>query len=313
MSTDLDLFAIGEGLSIKAREMRTSELIDLVESGGGIVRRRTLLAAGATKRDIAAAVHFEALTRLREGVYSIAAADAGVVAAARHGGEVACVSALRAHGIWVLEAPGRRHVWLGGKGRRHRHPDCRCIDHHDAGTSAFGIVSVRRALVQAAFCCDDETFFAAYESAWRQCLLTKADRAWIRRTIPARCRWLVDLGRSDADSGLESLLRLRLHRLGIALECQVVVNGVGRVDFIADGRLIIEVDGRENHEGQSLRHKDLVRDAAAAAQGYETLRFDYAMVIHEWHTVERAILARLGVGSAPVVGSSAAKARPSDR
>ena len=51
-----------------------------------------------------------------------------------------------------------------------------------------------------------------------------------------------------------------------------------------------------------MRHKDLVRDAAAAAQGYETLRFDYALVMHEWHTVEKAIVTRLRRYGVPVVG-----------
>lgn len=72
------------------------------------------------------------------------------------------------------------------------------------------------------------------------------------------------------------------------------IAGVGRVDFMLAGRIILEVDGRENHDGPSKRHKDLVRDAAAAAAGYETLRFDYALVIHSWPLVEAAILRRLG-------------------
>src|SRR5690606_8366426 len=99
--------------------------------------------------------------------------------------------------------------------------------------------------------------------------------------------------RDDADSGLESLLRLRMHQLGIRLDCQVVIDGVGRVDFVVDGRLIIEADGKQNHDGASMRHKDLVRDAAASGLGYETLHFDYAQIIHDWTTVQAAILAAL--------------------
>lgn len=283
--------------------MRTSELIDVVGRSGGVIRRRRLIAAGATKREIAAAMASGAVLRLREGVYALASTDSLILESARHGGEVACVSALRAHGVWVLEKPGRLHVWLGGKGRRHKHPLCKCIDHHDSGGAAFGIARIALALVQAAGCCDDECFFAAFESAWNKGLLTRTDREWIRRTVPARIRWLVDLARPDAGSGLESLLRLRLVKLGVKLESQVLIIGVGWVDFVAAGRLIIEVDGRENHDGESLRHKDLVRDAAAAALGYDTLRFDYALVLYEWHTVERAIIARLGRYGVPVVGS----------
>ena len=282
--------------------MHTSALIDMVARHGGVLRRHQLLSAGASKRDIAAALAGDAILRVREGVYALAETDALILDAARHGGEVGCVSALYARGVWVLARPKRLHVWLGGKGRKHAHKLCACVDHHDAGGAAFGIAPVALALVQAAGCFDEELFFAAYESAWNKGMLTRTDREWIRRSVPARTRWLVDLARPDAESGLESLLRLRLVRLGVTLECQVLIIGVGRVDFLAAGRLIIEVDGRENHDGVSMRHKDLVRDAAAAAQGYETLRFDYALVMHEWHTVEKAIVTRLRRLGVPVVG-----------
>jgi very-short-patch-repair endonuclease len=84
-----------------------------------------------------------------------------------------------------------------------------------------------------------------------------------------------------------------MHLLGIRLECQVAIDGVGKVDFVVDGWLIIEADGKENHATSERRHKDLVRDAAASRLGYETLRFDYAQIIHEWQTVRQAILAAL--------------------
>lgn len=45
-----------------------------------------------------------------------------------------------------------------------------------------------------------------------------------------------------------------------------------------------------------MRHKDLVRDANAAAWHHPTLRFDYAMIIHDWDLVERAIVATMERG-----------------
>ena len=66
---------------------------------------------------------------------------------------------------------------------------------------------------------------------------------------------------------------------------------VGRVDFVVDDRLILEADGKGNHAGSAHRHRDLVRDAAASALGYETLRFDYAQIVHAWPTVEAAVIA----------------------
>lgn len=136
-------------------------------------------------------------------------------------------------------------------------------------------------------------FFAAYESAWSLGLIGADERRRVRAALPARARWLVDIARHDADSGLESIIRLRLHLLGIRVETQVSIDGVGRVDVVVERRVILEADGKDNHAGRSERHRDLSRDAAASRLGYETLRFDYAMIIHEWDMVLAAILGAL--------------------
>jgi very-short-patch-repair endonuclease len=81
--------------------------------------------------------------------------------------------------------------------------------------------------------------------------------------------------------------------LGIRLECQVQIPSVGRVDFVLAELLILEADGAENHDSESHRHRDLLRDAEASRHGYETLRFDYAMIVHDWPIVEAAIIAAI--------------------
>jgi very-short-patch-repair endonuclease len=274
--------------------MQPAAIAALIRDRGGVVRGRALRGLNVTRHQLAHAVDVGAITRIRNGVYSSGIAPV-IGDAALHGGELACASALRRHGVWMLDPDERCHVWVGANGRAHPHEKCERITHRDAGRSAFGIVSVVHALVQVVDCLGAEAFFAAFESAWRKGLLTQADRVEVRSRLPAARRWLVDIARPDADSGLESLLRLRLHRLGVALDCQVLIAGVGIVDFVVGGRLIIEVDGRENHDGPSARHKDLVRDAVAAALGYETLRFDYALVVHDWERVRSAVLTRLRV------------------
>ena len=252
-----------------------------------------MLQAGASRDDLRRAVARGAISRVRDGVYCLPSTAPLVRAAAAHGGEVACASALRRRGVWVLDDAMLLHVWIGGHGRRFAHDECRCITHHDDGVSAFGDVSVVRALIQVAGCLGDEAFFAAFESAWRLGLIGRTERAEVRAGLSARQRWLVDVARPDADSGLESILRLRLLRLGIRVRSQVHIAGVGRVDFLVDGVLIIESDGRAGHAKEAERHKDLVRDAKAAAAGYERLRFDYALIIHDWPTVRAAILGTL--------------------
>ena len=260
---------------------------------GGLARGTQLQSCGITRMRLTQAVQDRKIKRVRPGVFATNELHHNVHRAALHGGALTCADALRQHGVWVVSEEGRPHVWVGRRGRVHEHSGCRCVSHFFHGVPGLGLVDVETALVHLHRCEGDESFFASFESAWHARKLSDAARMRIRAALPAYARWLVDFARPDADSGLESLVRLRLHILGILLECQVVLSGVGRIDFLIEGRLILEIDGKENHDGPSKRHKDLVRDATASALGLETLRFDYAQVIHGWPEVQAAIVAAL--------------------
>ena len=259
----------------------------------GELRRR-----GASRHRIRADVDLGALRPLRRGVYARAGACAAVETAALHGGALACVSAARHLGLWVLDEEPRVHVSLGRHGHTRTHDLCACVEHwDDAGSpGTFGTPSVPRVLRQILGCRGIEHFFVALESALRQSRLSPADLDWLRAHTNAVAREAMEFARCDADSGLESLLRWRLRPLGLEVRSQVRIVSVGLVDFLIGDALIVEVDGRENHESAAMRHKDLTRDAHAAAWGYVTLRFDYALIVHDWPTVELAILSHLDRG-----------------
>jgi very-short-patch-repair endonuclease len=256
---------------------------------GGVARGTLLQEYGITRNALARAVREGDIIRIRPGVFATHAADRGLVVAAAHGGALTCARALSLHGVWTLELSAVAHVWLGGHGRSH-HRACRCVSHYFEGRAGLGLAPLEDALVHVFLCGGDEIFFAALESALTQRKINQAARGRIRRRLPIAAQWLVDLARSDAASGLESLLRLRLHLCGIRLDCQVVIPTVGRVDFVIEDRLILEADGKDNHDDESHRHRDRVRDAAASALGYETLRFDYAQIVHAWPSVEAAVV-----------------------
>jgi very-short-patch-repair endonuclease len=261
---------------------------------GGVARTSDVLRfAGATRRDLERAVRDGMLVRLRTGWVAVPDVPAAVAMAVEHGGALGCVSRLRLEGVWSLGEHAQVHVAMRPNGRAHSHSACACIIHWNDVPHSAGRVSLLDALVQVLGCLGTEEFFVALESAMRKRLLTRRSLAALRTRLPLDRRWLVDFARWNADSGLESLLRLRLRRHGIELASQVPVPGVGTVDFVLGDRLILEVDGKQNHDGAPLRHKDLVRDAVAASHGFDTLRFDYAMVVHEWQLVEAAILAKL--------------------
>jgi len=272
-------------------------IVAILHARGGIARTSELRAAGVSERALATALRAGEVLRPRQGLYALLSTPSPVLHAAAHGGVAGCATAARLHGLWVLDDTVW-HVWMGRAGAA-RPADCdSCRIHwYDNGTRPDAMATVRRALLQMAHCCGEEAFFAALESALHQRLLSVHDREWIRSRLPTRMRWLVDFARVDADSGLESLVRLRLHRRGIDVRVQVRIHTTGRVDILIGERLVIELDGQEGHADAVSRHKDLLRDAHAALWDYETLRFDYAMIVHDWELVEDAILAKIAAGA----------------
>jgi very-short-patch-repair endonuclease len=80
---------------------------------------------------------------------------------------------------------------------------------------------------------------------------------------------------------------LRLRAAGIRLRTQVVIPGVGRVDFLVGDRLIIEADSREHH--LSAYQADRTRDRVAIGLGYLVIRLTYEDVVYRWDTVYRDI------------------------
>lgn len=98
------------------------------------------------------------------------------------------------------------------------------------------------------------------------------------------------------ESGTETLVFWRMRRLGIVLSPQIAIPTVGRVDFVAGRRLVIEVDGYTYHSDPERFERDRNRDALLSKLGYRVLRFSYKQVLHRWQEVEDAILAAIARG-----------------
>jgi very-short-patch-repair endonuclease len=280
-----------------------SAAVAAVEESGGVARTRDLTAKGIRKRDLAAAVRLGSLVRPRQGVYAVVGTPENVIESLSHCGAIACVTASRDYGLWTLDdgTQERLHTWVAPDHRPVRvaiepEPGERacCVFHRDIAIDPPELhrVGILHCLVQILGCRGPEAFFVALESALRQGLVTATQRASLRSEVTFEHRWLVDFARSDADSGLESLFRLRLHRRGIAMATQVPIPGVGTADFVIGDCLICEADGGTH--GGDHRHSDLVRDAVAMQLGFTTLRFDSAMILHEWELVEATVLAAIG-------------------
>ncbi|MGN6272600.1 MAG: hypothetical protein ACTHMQ_05860 [Protaetiibacter sp.] len=240
-----------------------------------LIRTRQLHAAGWSDRGIRAAVAAGRLIRLREGAFCAPDTDPACIEAGRARGRLACVSELRRLGVFVLE-PDELHVHVvrtasrlparGSRQRRHRrrllrqpHPDALTVDVVDA-------------VFQAVLCLPPRAAIAAIDSALHLGVLRSDELDELFDALPRRYRRLRRLLDPRAESGSETLMRLILRSLGCVIEAQVDIDGVGRVDFLVDGWLIIECDSRAYHSDWAAQRRDRRRDQAAAARGYTTFR-----------------------------------------
>ena len=113
---------------------------------------------------------------------------------------------------------------------------------------------------------------ATLDSALHLNLIDLEGLAEVFAVLPAKYRALRALVDGRAESRPETLMRLMLRGLGCNVEIQVVFPGIGRVDLLVDGWLVIECDSERYHSGWAKQEADRGRDLALAALGYTTLR-----------------------------------------
>ena len=154
-------------------------------------------------------------------------------------------------------------------------------------------VNVDHAVSQVYQCMGDQAGFVVLESALHRGLLSTFAQSVLLESLPRRMRRSARLASRLSESGTESFLKLGLIRLRIRFLQQVLIGGVGRVDFLIGDRLVIEVDSRAHH---SDPYADRRRDAELGVRGYRVLRFIYSQIVHEWPMVEAAIIASMSRG-----------------
>jgi hypothetical protein len=256
--------------------------------------RSELIAAGFTGRGLTAAVRSGRLIRARRDHYLTPDVPEPMVRAVRVGGRLTCLSLLAMLGVFVLSndklhvhvavnaarlrSPHDRRRRLQSRSRRgvrlHWHP----LSEHPGQSTAVGIID---ALADAVRCQMPRAAVATLDSAIRQGVIARWQLQDVFDLLPARYAVIARLVDPRAESGPESLVRLMLRGLGRAAEPQVEFAGIGRVDFVVDGWLVIECDSEEFHGGWEAQERDRLRDALLAARGYTTLRLTAKVIMHQ--------------------------------
>lgn len=233
------------------------------------------------------------MLRIRNGWFSAKDAPADLVEAVRIGGRVACTSALARRGIWTMP-DDRLHVSLSADSSRVRQltPNLPTVVHWRHFTERHtnsSLDSVSDSIAHLIGCGGQETAIVSIDSALNKRLLSASQLVEILSWLPTKYATIADLVDARSQSGLETLARLRLRRLGLHVRIQVTVRGVGTVDVLIGDRLILELDSREHHLGAGYE-KDRTRDLHATDRGYLPLRVSYRRVMYDWQSVEDVVL-----------------------
>lgn len=85
----------------------------------------------------------------------------------------------------------------------------------------------------------------------------------------------------DAGAGSpgETLARVALVLGGLTVATQVRFEGVGFVDLLVGGKVVVEIDGRAYHQDPAAFRRDRERDRVLAALGYPVLRYAFTEVL----------------------------------
>lgn len=268
-----------------------------------ILSSAELIAFGATSHSLTAAVRGGHLVRARRDHYALPGTARHVIAAVRVGGRMGCVSTLAAGSIFAYDA-SHPHIHMEGSMSRSRSPRNRHIpltrDNRDGCTLHWeplfdrenareSSVSILDALAQGLRCQKPWHALASLDNALFQGMIEIGDLHQIFANVPLRLQYLMSLVDGRAEAGQETVLRMIVREAGLDYELQVEIPGVGRVDMVVAGCLVLEADSRLAHDGWEKHVEDRGRDLRLAAQGYMSLRPAYQHTMHHPQLVRDAV------------------------
>ena len=277
------------------------DIANFVGMLGGVVHQADLLAAGATRREVQAAMARRKVIRVRRDWIATAECDPALLRAVRIGGRLSCVSAAQQRNLWVID-DHRFHVAAHPtSGRLRTAPETSerarpVIVHWSRApvpvTTRVAVDPIENMLVQIARCQPHEAAVVAMDSALNKRLVSRAQLIRLAGVVGGAFQDVVSDSDARAESGLESLPRVRLARLGIRMLPQASIDG-HRIDGMIGERLLLQFDGDTFHSKAPDRHRDRREDARLVLQGYTMLRYGTPDVLDNWAATQAEILSAM--------------------
>lgn len=267
------------------------DLLGFLRRRGGAAKRSQLLAAGFQRAELEVAVADGLLFRPLRGVYATATADDAVLAAFRANGRLTCISAARFYNLWALHPARSVHLSCGNG-----IPRPGVVDHSPCthpGHPSLPAAGLADVLIHALRCLPELEALVMVQSAVGRGLITPE---FLRKKLPGRrngrARSVLDLLIPRADSPLEILAHTHFVRAGLNVRMHVELPGVGEVDCLVEGCLVVELDGSTHFEPRQIK-KDHRRSRVGMLGGRLTLRYYYGDVVHNPEAMVEEVVAIL--------------------
>ncbi len=268
------------------------DAITALRLAGSVSRTGRLVDRGVTSREISRQIRDGTILRLRQGVLALPDAPVDLVNATLHSARLTCASAARYYDLWLLHPPTTHHLCS------HSRTQQLWTNHHRPLSvpvhRVLPLVGEVDALIHALQCLPALEAAVMVESALRRGDTVRSfllDRLQGNRNGPARAA--LDLVTGTAESALEVVARVLFLRAGLQVEAQVQLHSVGRVDFLVESFLVVEVDGDTYHSDRASRRRDRRRDNMTVVGGYLVLRFGYEDILFHPEAVLAQVLAVL--------------------
>ncbi|WP_345802710.1 type IV toxin-antitoxin system AbiEi family antitoxin domain-containing protein [Microbacterium sp. AZCO] len=270
-----------------------------IRDRGGIVRSEQLRRAGWSNRALTRAVAEGALQRPRNGWLALPTADRYLVAAAKAGVVLTCVTQAVRLELWVLNedmphvaAPphsGTVRIDVDAAGMRKAtvHWAAPVVPRHPGSL----VDPIENVLASVAVCRPYEEALVIWESALNKGMV---DHQALRRLpFTGRARELCEAASAYSDSGLESFVIPRLRWMRLRIVAQAWIAG-HLVDFLIGERLVLQIDG--GHHVGPQREADIAHDARLMLMGFHVIRVGYRQMIEDWPGVQALIMRAVAEG-----------------
>jgi very-short-patch-repair endonuclease len=259
------------------------DILEYLQKAGGVARSAQLLHAGFSRRDLLR-LRKSGANQPRRGIFVLPGCDEDYQSAIRHNGRLSCASAAAHYGLWLRQPPSRLHLACNhGHGSGFvRHRTVRFEGH-----PFVPVAAVEDVALHALGCLPPPASTAMATSAIR---LHGVSPELLARELRADRSGTALRALRELDLRAESIVEVDAKHLfrgnRIKYEAQVFLPGIGRVDFLPNGFLIVEIDGYAFHSKREDMLRDRNRNNTSAVNGYAVLRY---MPEHVWFSPDQVL------------------------